>query len=218
MAISNYVSSKSGGSVQTSTGRGGQETKLASVSFVFTEPDDIVEKLTETDKIFEEIENVSDYFEKDGLYYGAIRYRTPEQAEKWVESNLGIQVNGSLDPKTQSFNWVVGEGYEEKKLMKGILKYGETEKKSKYYLHTKQPLMTSKSQPSKGSTSLKRQSMVDTIDFINYSLDKIFEYKKQNGCYPFEIVGFLPQDQKDGEDMTKLIPYNPKVVKLKKTA
>ena len=142
----------------------------------------------------------------------------PEQAEKWVESNLGIQVNGSLDPKTQSFNWVVGEGYEEKKLMKGILKYGETEKKSKYYLHTKQPLMTSKSQPSKGSTSLKRQSMVDTIDFINYSLDKIFEYKKQNGCYPFEIIGFLPQDQKDGEDMTKLIPYNSKVVKLKKTA
>lgn len=81
MAISNYVSSKSGGSVQTSVGRGGQETKLASVAFVFTEPDDIVEKLTETDKIFEEIENASDYFEKDGLYYGAIRYRTPEQAE-----------------------------------------------------------------------------------------------------------------------------------------
>ena len=47
MAISNYVSSKSGGSVQTSVGRGGQETKLASVAFVFTEPDDIVEKLTE---------------------------------------------------------------------------------------------------------------------------------------------------------------------------
>ena len=70
MAIGNYVSSKSGGSVQTSAGKGGQETKLASVAFVFTEQDDIVEKLTETDKIFEEIENVSDYFEKDGLYYG----------------------------------------------------------------------------------------------------------------------------------------------------
>jgi len=142
----------------------------------------------------------------------------PHQAEKWVEMNVGIQVNGTLDPITESYNWVVGEGYEEKKLMKGILKYGETGKPSKYYLHTKQPLMTAKSQPSKGSTNLKRQSMVDTIDFITYSLDKIFEYKKQNGCYPFEIVGFLPQDHKDGEDMAKLIPYNPKVVKLKKIA
>lgn len=81
MAIGNYVSSKSGGVPQTSVGKGGQETKLASVAFVFTEKDDIVEKLLDSDKIFEEVENTTDYFEKDGLYYGAIRYRTPEQAE-----------------------------------------------------------------------------------------------------------------------------------------
>ncbi len=88
MAIGNFVSSKSGGSVQTSVGRGGQETKLASVEFVFTEDDDIVEKLDDNDKIFEEVENASDYFEKAGLYYGAIRYRTPEQAETKDEDLL----------------------------------------------------------------------------------------------------------------------------------
>ncbi len=81
MRIGGYVSSKSGGSVQTSVGKGGQETKLASVSFVFTEIDDIVEKISDTDKIFEEIQSDSDYSDKNGLYYGAIRYRTPEQAE-----------------------------------------------------------------------------------------------------------------------------------------
>lgn len=88
MAIGNFVSSKSGGSVQTSVGKGGQETKLASVEFVFTEADDIVEKLDDNDKIFEEVENTSDYFEKAGLYYGAIRYRTPEQAETKDEDLL----------------------------------------------------------------------------------------------------------------------------------
>jgi hypothetical protein len=81
MSLGNYVSSKAGGSVQTSVGKGGQDSKLASVAFVFTEPDDLVEKLADADKIFEEVENATDYFEKDGLYYGAIRYRTPEQAE-----------------------------------------------------------------------------------------------------------------------------------------
>jgi hypothetical protein len=142
----------------------------------------------------------------------------PEQATLWLEKNLGVQVNGTLDPITESYHWAVGEGYEEKKIMKGILKYGETKKPSKYYLHTKQPLMTSKSRPSKGTTNLKRKSMVDTFKFITYSLDQIFEYKKKHGCYPFEIVGFLPQDQKDGEDMIKLIPYDSKVVSLKKVA
>jgi len=142
----------------------------------------------------------------------------PEQAEKWVETNIGTKVNGTLDTQTQTYYYVLGEGYEEKKIMKAIIKFGETGNESKYYLHTKQPLMSSKSKPSKGSTNLKRQSMIDTIGFITYSLDKVFEFKKLHGRYPFEIVGFLPQDIKDGEDMTKLIPYNSKVVKLKKIA
>lgn len=81
MSLGNFVSSKTGGSVQTSGFKGGQENKLASVAFVFTEMDDIVEKLNDKDKIFEEADSAVDYVEKDGMYYGAIRYRTPEQAE-----------------------------------------------------------------------------------------------------------------------------------------
>jgi hypothetical protein len=88
MAIGSFISAKSGANQQTSVGRGGQETKLASVEFVFTEDDDIVEKLNDADKIFEEVPNTSDYFEKSGMYYGAIRYRTPEQAETKDENLL----------------------------------------------------------------------------------------------------------------------------------
>lgn len=88
MAISSFISSKSGAPSQTSVGKGGQETRLASVAFVFTEMDDIVEKLSDNEKIFEEVQTDGEYSEKDGLYYGAIRYRTPEQSETKDESLL----------------------------------------------------------------------------------------------------------------------------------
>lgn len=81
MSIGSFVSSKSGATSQASVGKGSQELKLASVAFVFTEVDDINERLDDKDKIFAEIENESDYSEKNGLYYGAIRYRNTEQAE-----------------------------------------------------------------------------------------------------------------------------------------
>jgi hypothetical protein len=88
MSIGSFVSSKSGETSQTSVGKGSQELKLASVVFVFTETDDIKERLEDSDKIFEEIENDADYAEKNGLYYGAIRYRNTEQAETKDEDLL----------------------------------------------------------------------------------------------------------------------------------
>jgi len=88
MSIGSFVSSKSGATSQTSVGKGSQELKLASVSFVFTEMDDIKERLEDSDKIFEEIENDADYAEKNGLYYGAVRYRNTEQAETKDEDLL----------------------------------------------------------------------------------------------------------------------------------
>jgi hypothetical protein len=83
---------------QTSTGvgrtSGGQSTKAESaqlgiVNFVFIEADDLVEKTTDIDKGFEEYANASDYEDKDGAYYGAIKYRLPESSES-KEENLPV--------------------------------------------------------------------------------------------------------------------------------
>ena len=83
---------------QSSTGAGrssvGQSTKaeaaqLGIVNFVFTEMEELVEKTPDADKGFEEIKNDSDYEEKDGTYYGAIKYRLPESKET-KEENLPI--------------------------------------------------------------------------------------------------------------------------------
>ena len=83
---------------QTSTGAGrpssGQSSpvesaKLGIVNFVFIEADDLVEKTSDTDKGFEEYTNSSDYEEKDGSYYGAIKYRLPESSET-KEENLPV--------------------------------------------------------------------------------------------------------------------------------
>lgn len=83
---------------QTSTGAGrtsvGQSTKaeaaqLGIVNFVFIETDDLVEKTPDIDKGFEEYTNASDYEDKDGAYYGAIKYRLPESSES-KEENLPV--------------------------------------------------------------------------------------------------------------------------------
>lgn len=83
---------------QTSTGAGStpgaQSTKaeaaqLGIVNFVFLETDDLVEKTADLDKGFEEVANTSDYEEKDGAYYGAIKYRLPESSET-KEENLPV--------------------------------------------------------------------------------------------------------------------------------
>ena len=83
---------------QTNTGAGStpgaQSTKaeaaqLGIVNFVFLETDDLVEKTADIDKGFEEVANTSDYEEKDGAYYGAIKYRLPESSET-KEENLPV--------------------------------------------------------------------------------------------------------------------------------
>jgi len=66
-----------------------ESAKLGIVNFVFTEMDDLVEKTTDIDKGFEEYANTSDYEEKDGAYYGAIKYRLPESSET-KEENLPV--------------------------------------------------------------------------------------------------------------------------------
>jgi hypothetical protein len=55
--------------------------KIAIVDFVFTEIGDIVDNTPTTDKAFSEFKNDSDYAEKDGATYGAIRYRLPEDSD-----------------------------------------------------------------------------------------------------------------------------------------
>jgi hypothetical protein len=86
MALSSFLSTSTGGAAQLPGSRPSQDFKIGIVEFVFTEVDDIIEKIPDIDKIYEEAKSDGEYDEKNALYYGAIRYRTPEQQETKEEA------------------------------------------------------------------------------------------------------------------------------------
>lgn len=69
------------GRVSTAQSGKNDVAKLAIVDFVFTEASDLIDATPANDKAFSEIKNDSDYAEKDGTTYGAIRYRLPEDSD-----------------------------------------------------------------------------------------------------------------------------------------
>jgi|688.fasta_scaffold19640_9 hypothetical protein len=79
--MAQFGQSTTGGRVAAGQSSKADASLLGIVNFVFTEIDDLVEKTNDSDKLFEEIENNSDYEEKDGVYYGAIKYRLPDSSE-----------------------------------------------------------------------------------------------------------------------------------------
>tara|TARA_B110000211_G_C13998145_1_gene517163 strand:+ start:194 stop:1240 length:1047 start_codon:yes stop_codon:yes gene_type:complete len=125
---------------------------------------------------------------------------TPDEAEQWISNYTDRKTDFKVDKKRNIHGAVVGEGYEKKKLMLAIMKYGETKLPSEFIGHVKQPLSTDKS---RGTTKLKRESMLQQFKDIESDLDAVFEYKKKHGEYPFKLVSFIPQDRLNKEDSEK---------------
>tara|TARA_B110000285_G_scaffold229080_1_gene293187 strand:+ start:143 stop:1252 length:1110 start_codon:yes stop_codon:yes gene_type:complete len=131
----------------------------------------------------------------------------PEQAEKFVEQVVGVEVNGVFDEDTDKYHWVVGEGYETTKIMKALHKFSETGKHSDFYFHTKQPLSSS-TKRTKDTTYKKRLSMKKAHDITLDVIEKAVVYKQTHGNWPLNIRSYLPHDAIHGEDMDKMVEPN----------
>ena len=80
--------------------------------------------------------------------------------------------------------------------MNTIAKYYETGRKSYVVGHTKLP-------ESLSNLEDRRAQMKKTFEHKFEQLAKFYEYYKENGHFPVEFIGFLPQT--DEEDRKKIV-------------
>lgn len=142
---------------------------------------------------------VKNVFNQHAEYTDHVEY-TPQEAEQWVSSYTDRVTDFKIDKKRKVHGTVVGEGYEKKKIMLSIMKYGETKLPTEFVGHVKQPLITDKS---RSTTKLKREAMSKAFKDIELDLDSVFKYREKYGKYPWKLVSFIAQDRKNKENFEK---------------
>ena len=139
---------------------------------------------------------IKNVFSQHAEYTDHVEY-TPQEADQWVNSYTNRVTEFKADKKRKVHGAVVAEGYEKKKIMMAIMKYGETKLPTEFVGHVKQPLITNKS---RSTTKLKREAMLQAFKDIESDLNSVFEYKQKHGKYPFKLVSFIAQDRKNKEN------------------
>ncbi len=134
---------------------------------------------------------------KCGAYQDVVTY-TPDDLTRWIDQHTNHKVGGNFDHNRKEYGWSVKEGYEYEYIMNATRKFAETGKKSYFLCHTKSPTETE-------DLNDKRTKMLLKFKDLEDSLISVFEYYEKNGCFPWSVIGFLPQDRKNNEDSTSVI-------------
>lgn len=126
-----------------------------------------------------------------GTYQSVVTYAA-DDVKKWLLQNTDYSNEGKLDGKRKKFGWSVKEGYEDEYVMSACKKYHEAQRESYFLCHTKAPT-------EKEDINTKRIEMLNTFQNLEGALKSVFEYYKENGKFPWNVEGFLPQDHKTNE-------------------
>ena len=103
-------------------------------------------------------------------------------------------VHGGIhDVERDKFGWTVLEGYEYEYLTNALRKLDETDKGSYFLMHTKAPT-------EKRGLDTRRKDMKKSLEQLERGIEKAYEYKVENGKWPWNIEAFLGQDVKKKED------------------
>lgn len=103
-------------------------------------------------------------------------------------------VHGGIhDVERDKFGWTVLEGYEYEYLTNALRKLDETDKGSYFLMHTKAPT-------EKRGLDTRRKDMKQSLQQLERGIEKAYEYKVENGQWPWNIEAFLGQDVKKKED------------------
>ena len=143
---------------------------------------------------------IQSVFHQFAEYTDHVEY-TPGEADIWVKKWTDREIDMKVDKKGVH-GTIISEGYEKKRIITSIMKYGETRRTTEMLGHVKQPITTDKK---RSTTKLKRKAMLNTLRDFESDLDAVFEYKQKHGKYPFSLVGFIPQDRKNEENFEKLV-------------
>lgn len=133
-----------------------------------------------------------------GAYQDVVTY-TPRDLENWVSTYTSLKLSGDYDRSRKQHGWSVKEGYEYEYVMNATRKFAETGKESYFLCHTKSPTETE-------DLNTKRTKMLMKFQDLESSLLEVFEYYQKNGKFPWSVIGFVPADKKNKEDMENVVP------------
>lgn len=131
-----------------------------------------------------------------GAYQEVVTY-TAKDAFKWLDQNTNYKYAGEYDNLRKKFGWTVLEGYEYEYMVNAIKKYANEDRESYFVCHTKAPTEDS-------PLDYRRERMVESFENLENNLIRVFEFYQENGRFPWNVEGFMPQDHKNKED--KFIP------------
>jgi len=131
--------------------------------------------------------------QKNGVavYSDTVTY-TARDVNNFVQKKTNYVTSGEFDKKRKSFGWSVLEGYEYEYVMNAARKFSETGTTSYFICHTKSP---TESFPLKE----KRDKMINNFQKLETALLDVMKYYEKHQTFPWQVVGFLPQDVKAGE-------------------
>jgi hypothetical protein len=114
---------------------------------------------------------------------------TVDASRSWIKTytDYPLKRGGEFDHKRNKHVWSLLEGYEYEQLFNAIKKFEETGKESYYICRTDAPSDTK-------DLSERRQGILDTIDYLEFCLLKVFEFYQENGRFPWGVECFVPQD------------------------
>jgi hypothetical protein len=129
---------------------------------------------------------ISAILQANGVHQDVSTFTT-KGAYNWIKKNTNYTVAGKLDTKRNKHGWTVKEGYEYEYIMNAVKKFSQTGKKSYFVCHTKAPTATM-------SLDDKRQKMADTFESLEEALAVVVEFYNEEGCFPWEVEGFMAQN------------------------
>jgi hypothetical protein len=113
---------------------------------------------------------------------------TKEDFADTMQKKFKHVAHGKIDPRKGKHGFaMLDKGYFIKGIYHAMKKFNEDGKESYFIGHVKSP-------NSQGTLAENRLSIVDNVETYKSMLIKVFNFYKKTGRFPFEVIGFLPQD------------------------
>lgn len=113
---------------------------------------------------------------------------TSKDTVSWIDKNTSLTHSGQFDSARKKFGWNVLEGYEYEFVMNAVKKFGETNRESYFTCRTKAPTEDR-------DLITKRDQMLREFHKLENCLLDVMKFYTENKRFPWEVVGFIPQDQ-----------------------
>jgi hypothetical protein len=127
----------------------------------------------------------------NGAYQDIVTYNA-ENLKKWLKLNTNLVNEGEYDKQKDMYGWSCLSRYEHEVIFNCIKKYSQTRKESYITCHTSAPT-------EKYSLQQKRENIIENFEVLEDALIDIMDFYNKNKRFPWQVLGFYPQDRKNGE-------------------